>query len=309
MIKTQWKRTLVRLSALLAVAAAATGCLQLELAIEMHDKDGGATLTERIRFSQMLLNLEEGMGGEVELARHLGREAAMERMEKMGAGIALESHAETALPDGSRESVAVYRIPDIEALRLPNPFLEDHPPGPVHRLKLEPTYRSRRSAEIGTVRVRMVRAESTESLDVNDADAIPADTPLDLQRYRDLQPVFAHLMKDFEVTIALTVPNQPGGRRRREGDRTIALLHFNDRHMDQRSEPFLQNEEAMLSLLQFKMSDADITDHTKDFWRNPQLPVHRGRSHYGSTHFRIEPTRHLFKKYFAGRPRSEGGDQ
>lgn len=306
-----WKNTLVRLPVMLALILAAGGCMQLELAIEMHEEDGGATLTERIRFSEALLDLDAGVGGKIGLSRRLGRTGAQSRMKTMGRGIALKSHAENNLPDGSRESVAVYHIPNIEDLRLPNPFVQSDPPAPApaRRLDFSPIHKSNRRHEIGSVRVRVVVAESSEGSGAEPVEAIAAATPLEMQLYRDLQPVFSDLLKDFEVKIVLTVPDQPASRGRPSGDRTITLLHFNDKHMDRYAEPFLRNEEAMLSLLQFKWNDAAITDHTKDFPRNPQVPIHRGRSNWASTHFRIRPTRHLFRKHFAGRPKSEGGDQ
>ena len=301
-----WKNTLVQLPVMLALLLAATGCLQLELAIEMHEKDAGATITERLRFSELLLDLDRASG----LARHLGRAGAQARMKQMGQGMELVSHDQKKLQDGSRESVSVYRIPDIDDLRLPNPFVQNNPPAPMLRFRFNPVYKRVHSRDrVGDIHLSMVRAGTTGSAEPDDAGVIPAETPLDLQLYRDLQPVFANLMSDFEVKVTLMIPNQPGGRGRQSGDRTITLLHFNDKHMDRHAELFLHNEEAMLAMLQFNLNDAPITDHTKEFIRNRQVPVHRGRSNWQSTSFVIRPTTHLYGKYFAGRPKSEGGDQ
>lgn len=297
---------IVELFIMAAVLMTATGCLQLDLAVKMHNKDGGATVTERLRFSKALLDLDHGSG----LTRHISRAGAQSRMKNMGKGVTLKSHVEDRLPDGSRESVAVYRIPHIEDLRLPNPFLQNSRPGPACKINIRPTYSSNRRWQIGTLTIGMSRVGADKDSDFESSEASPAETPLDLQLYRDLSPIIANMMKDFEVKMTLTVPDQPGGRGRQSGDQTITLLHFNDKHMDRYAEPFLQNEEAMLAMLQFKNRDDDILEHTKNFPRNRQVPVYRGRrAPYHSDGFRIHPTDYLFQKYFAGRPKSEGGDK
>ncbi len=307
---TPRKTKLVRPLAMLAAMLAATGCMQLELAVEMHEKDAGATVTERIRFSQTLLHLDEGGGGKVNLVSYLGRQGALNRMKRMGKGVTLVSHAENKLPDGSRESVVVYRIPDIEDLRLPNPFVQNNRPAPLMRFRFSPTYERRSGSDvIGTIGIGLRVAEGESGPKAGEADALLPETPLDFQMYRDLKPIFADMMNDFEVKVVLTVPGQPAERGRPEGDRLITLLHFHDGHTDRHAEPLIRNEEAMLSMLQLKLGDAPITEHTRNFPRYEQVPVHRGRSNYGSTSFRIWPTRHLFRKYFAGRPKSQGGDQ
>ncbi len=296
------KKSVVLLSAMLAMVAM-TGCLQLELAIDMHD-DGSATMTERLRFSKALLDLDDGSG----LTRYLGRAGAQARMKDMGKGLTLKSHDEKKYPDGSRERVTVYNIGDIEDLRLPNPFVQRRPPAPMVRLRFNPVYKRVHSYQhVGDIHIHLVGAESKDGKEIE--NPVPVETPLDMQLYRDLHPIFADMMKDFEVKATLTVPNQPGAKGRKAGDRTIRLLHFNDKHKDRYSEPFLQNEEAMLSVLQFKMGDETITRHTGNFPRNSQLPVHRGRSPWASTRFIIRPTSHLYEKFYAGRPKSEGGDK
>ncbi len=310
MSKLKWKRAGVAVLTACALAGA-TGCLQLELAIEMHEEDGGATLTKRARFSETLLNLEKGRDGNVELARHLEREAAQARMAHMGEGVVLKSHTVEKLDGGSRESVAVYRIPDIEDLRLPSPFVQNSSPAPLPRLRFHfsPVYERRSGRDVvGSIGLSWREVES-ESGSQDEAAASFPETPLDFQEYRDLMPVFADMMSDFEVKVVLTVPGQPATHGRSEGDRRITLLHFQHGHTDRHAEPLISNEEAMLALLQLKLDDAAITEHTRHFPRYEGVPVHRGRSNYGSTHFRIWPTRHLFQKYFAGRPKSQGGDQ
>jgi hypothetical protein len=316
-------RNRAALAALLAIGSLAAGCLQVDLGIELHD-DGAATLTERLRLSAALLDLAPGM------ARHLKREAAAERMQRMGQGMTLESHAEGRIADGSLESVAVFRIAAVDDLRLANPFVQDRKPAPMMRLEFKPIYHNpSQPRTVGNVIVRLVPAEpraqppdgaaeadaETPALPPESAEesaaAAPAapETPLELQGYRHLQSLFADVMKDFAVKVSLTAPNQPTGGGRPAGATTIRLLSFTGADLDRQAVPFLENEEAMLALLQFKLSDPAILTHTVEFPRYRQVPVHRGRRPYASTQFQILPTRQLFQKYFAGRPKAEGGDR
>lgn len=295
--------------ALILAAALTTGCLQIELTIEMNDQDAGATLTERVRLSRTLLELDRAMEPARTLTRHLAREAAQERMNSMGEGMTLDSHRERTLDDGSRECVTVYRIPDIEDLRLPNPLLQNGRPAPMMRFRFSPRYKPH---YIGDVDIGLTSAETGPGKPAAAEPALPAATPLDAQLYRDLQPVFAELMRDFEIRITLILPHAPKAghvRDIRTGNRHVTLLALNAEDMDRHGERFLANEEAMLALLQFKFGDPAIVSHTDQFVNNALVPVNRGRSLYGSGGFRFRPTTHLYRKFFAGRPKAEGGDR
>jgi hypothetical protein len=289
---------------------ACAGCLQVDLNIALHNEDGGATVTERLRISEPLRQLSRNAPAGRSILHHLKRDAALERMKRMGKGITLVSHQEADLEDGSRESVALYRIPDFEDLRFPNPFVQDRRPHPMVRIHLRPCYKDHRSGRVGTLGGGFARVKSDFKPTDTAEEPIPAVTPLDRQLLRDLQPIFTDLAKGFHVRVSLTAPNQPAGGRRSAGPVTHTLLSLNDKHLDRYAEPFFQNEEAMLALLQLKLDHKAIIKHTNEFFRkNHQVPVHRGRSQYGSRGFRIRPTTYLFKKYFAGRPKSEGGDR
>ena len=299
-----WNGRFLKVFPLLLIALLSAGCLQLDLQIEMED-DGGATLTERIWLSRALLELNS------DLQHHLLRESALERMKIMGKGMTLVNHKVNKLGDGSAESLAVFHIPVIEDLRLPNPFLQDGRPAPMVRFEFRPIYSSpSRPGEVGNVSVRLVPTESPADSNVGSESTAPqAASPRELEVFRKLQPVFADLMRDFAVRVTLIVPNQPTKSGRPAGPLRIRLLSFTGADLDRNGAPFLENEEAMLALLQLRLNDPSILTHTAQFPRNERVPVHRGSNPYGSTHFQIRPTRSLFQKYFAGRSRSEGGDQ
>ncbi len=293
-------KTGLRLCLALAALAAA-GCFQLDLDVALRH-DGGATVTERLRVSRELLELDRQAGGPGAGA-HLERAAAQQRAKTMGKGAALASHETSDMPDGGRESVAVYTIPDVEDLRLPNPFIQDRRPAPMARFSFRPiTGRLPRGwSERPVLSVSLQPADDTPRPEKKDSTLPPSATPLDRQAYRDLQPIFSNLLRDFHVRVTLTAPDQPRVRTSPAGDRTLTLLYINDRHADRHAELFFQNEEAMLAMLQYQFNDSAVTDHTRHFPANPQVPVHRGRSNYGSTTFAIRPTKALQKKYFSGK--------
>ena len=308
MIKTKKTPRLFAVILCTALLLSATGCMQFELGIQLHDKDGGATITERLRINKPLLDLAREAKSGQGIEKHLEASAARKRMKEMGQGMTLVSHEITDLPDGSRESLAVYKIPDVENLRVPNPFVQNQPPAPMQRIKFAPCYKSNRNGEVGTISVRFVNAGAKKK--ESNTKLPPSETPLDRQLYRDLRPIVENLAKGFQIKVTITIPRQPARRRRAAGDMTVTLLSFEHKDKDRNSEPFFQNEEAIMALLQLHLRDSAILNHTKVFPRNADVPVHRGASApYHSHNLRIRPTKHLYKKYFAGRPKSQGGDQ
>lgn len=302
---------LAALAAALMVMAPA--CLQVEVTVQMHE-NGWATITERVRFSKRLRELDGDKPPAKRLVRLLDKAAAEQRAKHLGKGAHLVSHKVSDLQDGGRESAAVYKIPDIEDLRLVNPYLHDAAPGRVMRLQFGPIYRRVHSFHrVGDLMMYLVPAERpTRRPPPKDAPPPPPPpTPADLQALRNLQPVFADLMKGVQLTVRLiaTKPIALGAiRHRRSASKTITLLSFSDKDLDAHGRKFLENEELMLSILRFRMDAANIVSHTSGFPSNLTVPVARGRRPYASGRFRIRPTKALFKKYYAGRPKSQGGD-
>jgi len=209
----------------------------------------------------------------------------------------------------------VYKIPNIEDLRLINPYLHDAPPGRTMRLRFSPIYRRVHSYhKVGDLMMALVPAEPPKRRPrpKDPPPPPPPPTPADLQVLRDLRPVFADLMKDVQITLRLvcTKPVSLGAiRNRQSASKTITLLSFRDTDLDAYGRKFIDNEELMLSILRFRMNAANIVTHTSGFPNNLTVPVARGSRPYASGRFRIKPTRALFMKYYHGRPKSQGGDK
>ncbi|MFO7898187.1 MAG: hypothetical protein R6V58_03900 [Planctomycetota bacterium] len=128
---------------LAALLAALSGCLQIDTHIKLYE-DGSATVTEKLRFSKRLLDLEAKQAADLRLSSLLTRKAALDRMKHMGKGIELVSHKIHDVEKGARESLAVFRIADLNDFRYVSPFLAyvDYPKNNVIRAKLYPLYKS-----------------------------------------------------------------------------------------------------------------------------------------------------------------------
>ncbi len=279
----------------------AAGCLQVEVHIEMQD-DGPALVTERVRFSRRLLELDASIDGEAGIADFVERSHIDRRVKEMGEGAEVVSHEIDRREDGSIEAKTVYRIPDIEDLRLVNPWLAHGRAGRVMRIRFSPIYQRVHSFHrVGDLMMAIVPAEDAEQPEGEFTPALTPRNPAELQMLRDLQPIFADLLSDAEFSIRLTYPDDS----EHDGKRTLALLSFKGSDIDAHGRPFRENEEVMLRILQMDFGADIIRDHVR---AGGGEPVFRGRWH-AAQRFRIPPTTHLFNRYFKGRPRSQGGDQ
>jgi len=258
----------------LALAWAANGCFQLEYDIVLRDGDDGATITERFGLTRELLELETGAPAEQKLERHLTREAVLERMKVMGAGIVLKEHKRIENPDGSLESRAVFEIPDVTALRLPNPLVGNSRPVPSMKLTFSP-YQERMWGDGRG----------------NAPAAPPGATPFDVQYYRELAPAYADMMRGLSVAVRLTVPTDAQG-----GKEVHPIFVLSDRNTDRGGAPFLQNEEAMVAMLRVDPFSGAIYGHANAFGTDPNVPVLRHRLH-AVNQIVIRPTTRMSEKW------------
>ncbi len=281
------------------------GCLQVEVTIDMNH-DGSATITERVHLSRELLELDRRLDRDPKAEDLVGRAQIDRRAEQMGEGIEVRSHEVERGEDGSIEARTVYRIPDVEDLRLVNPYLAHGRVGRVMRIRFRPMYeRGSGWHRVGHLSMSLVTAEEAPPLPEDLEEAAPAaSTPAEIQTLRDLRPVFADLLSESEVTIRVTYPDDS----EHDGVGRIVLFSFKGDDLDAHGRHFLENEEVMLRILQLDFEAGIIRDHIHGGRRRPTGPTFRGRW-YASGRFVIPPTEHLFEKYFKGRPKSQGGDQ
>lgn len=296
------------------VPALAAGCLHLELRIRL-DADGTATATERLRFSEQLLDMSATAPPQRRLAPLLTREAALERLARMGPGVTLASHELKDIEGGAKESVAVYQIQDLNEFRYVSPFLAytDYPENAIVKVNYVPLYKSRPyNGTAGEMAISFRPLKPPKSEPRYDEKNPPpkGPTPAELQALRDVEPLFRDMLKGFQVRMTFEsycAIRSTGFGFRGHKDRVnfVDMINFSDQDLDRYGGKFIDNEEIMLDLIRWQMGSRDITETVYEFTNNPSVPIFLP---FGSRHQRwrqsdeiyIPPSRAIFKQYFEG---------
>jgi len=293
----------------------AAGCLQIDTRIVLHE-DGSATITEKLRFSKRLLDLQDKAGGKLHLSALLEKAAALERMKHMGKGIRLVSHKVHEVEKGALESVAVFHIRDLNDFRYVSPFPSyvDYSKNNVIRCRLYPLYKS--ESYVGTAGEMAVlfwplKNPQREGRPAKGKPLPKGPSPRELQAYRELRPVFRDILQDFKLRLTFEsyAPIRATGfghRGRKAGVNYVDLIDFSYDDLDNHGGPFLGNEEIMIDLLRWQLGSANIVNHTRGFAGNLTLPVYLPwGSKYcpwrGSSGIFFKPSLALFNRYFKGR--------
>ena len=288
------------------------GCLQLEIRLSVSE-DGTATMTERVRFSRQLIDLAGDRKDE--LLKLLSKDAATDRMKRMGEGVTLVSHEVRDAEGGSKEAVVVYKVADLNKFQYVSPWFAypDFADNNAVKFKMEPLYKSRAYAggKAGEMNIswEQLKKPVEEARPPEGAAPPPGPAPLENQVYRDLAPLFRDMLKDVQIrfTIESYAPISSGltFRNRRARPSTIDVINFSDKDMDQTGGAMLAHEEVMLDLARFQFGSATIAAQVKDAENNQTLPVFvpRGSKNMwftGNTTISFRPSRQLFDKYFVG---------
>ncbi len=280
--------------AVLASVLFSSGCVHVDVTIALHEKDPGATITERIRLTRKLRELCPSAEEKQKIEAHLTRDAALERLKSMGKGMTLTSHKVYELPDGSRESLSVYSIPNASDVRFPNPYPGSSPAG-LYTINLSPSV-GRTGKEFGQMALVVTSADRKKH-SMGSGVVKKAPTPLARQRYRLLKPVMADLLSDLNIAFRVTVPTRfTGGRIRgiRGGVKQMTLVSISGKNLDRSGRAFFDNEEVMISLLQMDLR-AGVVFGNSGGSRSPRLRSGRG---YHANYFRFIPTEYYKNKYF-----------
>jgi hypothetical protein len=271
----------------------ASGCFQLETRVKVNE-DGTAVVTERLWFSERLLDLAGDKRGEVKAL--LGRERVLERLKQMGEGVTLVKHETHEGGDGWMESVAEFAVVDLSKFRYVSPWLAygDYPSNNAVRLAMTPLYKSNAygGGNAGNMVVHLAYDRPPQG-----SVAPPELTPLQQQVYRDIAPAIRDMLKGFKLRFTFE-PYAPVG-----GAVGKVLLDVSDTKMDQLSQLFFENEEIMLELARMDLGGPNVANNV---FRNPTLPTflpHGSRAMWwvGSQNLWFAPSQQLFDKYFAGK--------
>ncbi len=292
-----------------------SGCMQLDTLVKLNE-DGSATITERLRFSRRLLDLSGKEGTEKDIASLLKKESAEERAKQLGKGAALISHEIKDVEGGARESIAVYKIDDLNELHYVSPFAayKDYAQNNSAKFHLYPiTETSWVGSDAGDIAValRPLNAPKSTQKPKEGEPLPPGPTPLDSQILRDLQPMLRDMLKDFKVRLTFEsyAPirySQIGLRGKGAGSSSVDFLNFSDKDLDRFGGNFLENEELMLDLSRADFGSKEIADHVRDWQHNLTLPVFQNWGSMFATYrtgdaVYFKPSQEIFKKYFEGK--------
>jgi hypothetical protein len=280
--------------------------MQIETHIELKP-DGSAVITERLRFSRRLLAYRDRAGKDLDVARLLTREAALKRMASMGDATKLAKHEVKNLPNGDRESIATFTVADINTFQYVSPWLgyADYPANNVVKCVLKPAYKShhynlRRAGDmyVNFIHTKPARKERGKGKDL----PLPTGrSPLEMQAYRNLGPLFRDAMKGFHVR--LTFESYAPIRKSKLGRRTrkqIDVINFSWRDRDTHDLPFLENEEALLDLVRWDFTSGDIGSQVAGAPANRTVPVFVATA-ASRWDIPFAPSRYFFDKYFKGK--------
>jgi hypothetical protein len=278
---------------LCGLAAGGPGCLQIETHVKLNE-DGSARVTERMFFSERLLDLAGDRRGE--LAALLGKERLLERMKLMGEGLTLAGHETREGGDGWMESVAMIDVADLNKFRYVSPWLAygDYASNSAVRARLTPQYKSQPYAggAAGSMSVRFVHEKPAQG-----GGAPKTLTPQEQQAYRDLAPAIRDMLRGLRLRFTFEAYAPVGGA---IGGR---LLDVSDANLDQMSQAFFENEEIMLELLRLDFGGPNVAANV---CRNATLPAFlplgsRAMWWIGSDNLWFPPSRPLFDRYFQGK--------
>jgi hypothetical protein len=284
------------------LAACLSGCLQLETTVTLHE-DGSATITERLQFAKRLLEYRDPKHPDQNIGRLLGKPAVLDRMKHMGKGIKLVRHAIRDGAKGSRESIAVFKIPAVEDFRYVSPFIgkADYSKHKGLVCRIRPLFGD---SWTGRRAGHMELGFYSETKGQGDVAYKPA-SPADRQLYRQLHPMFADMLRDFELkfifeSYAPAIVHSRAGRsgQRARGTRThrTYLIDVSGENLDRYGARFIANEEAMADLLQMRINGGHVRANC-GFGNTSQL----FRFLNGGCEVMFRPSRHYFDKYFKGK--------
>lgn len=294
-----------------------TGCMEIETRIIMQ-LDGGAIIKETVSIHKELLDFTDESGKSI-VMQYLEKSACEDRGKLFGNGTVLTSHAIKSLNGGVKVSIAEYRIPDINDLYLINPFLcySNYKEMGYAKLKLEPVLGSSYFGRSGEMKLSVTTEKpgvSTQKRWTRGEPLIKSPSPLVLQKYRNLQPIFKDLLKEFKVSVVFecysALYTNFGYRDRSAQPRSCEIFSFSGSDYDNTGGMLLDNDEIMQELLRQCFWDFNFIRASQDFSNNATVPVitdtgspymnHHGEGSGGIGIF-FKTSKPIFNKYFNGK--------
>ena len=309
-------RTTIRIACALLSLLVLGGCMQIETTIKLNE-DGGGTITERVRFSRKLLDLSGPPGSDSDVATLLKKEGAETRAKAMGKGCSLVSYDVADAEGGSKQSIAVYKIEDLAELRYVSPYLAfaDYAKNNTVKITIDPMMKSSwEGYSAGEIALRfdtVKPATGYPRIELKPGEKPPpGPNPNTQQLFRDLEPMFVDMLKDFKLKIRFEcydgIRTQFGIREGGTRPHFVDILSVTDKDLDKYGAPFFENEEIMLEVIQGKFHEGNIADHVKEWSNNLTVPVFHNlgsakRPWTAGNSIFFRPSQAIFKKFFEGK--------
>jgi len=283
--------------------------MQVETRVKLNP-DGSATVTERVRFSKRLIDLAAENSQAESILKLLERKAVEERVKRMGKGAKLASHKVQKAAGDSRESISVIEFTNLNDLRYVSPFLSrhDYPKHTGLKFGFGPIMESRwhEDYQAGRMAVHIAPTSSGRAPRRPKNWKPPrGPSPLDLQVYRELHPMFRDMLKGCRIRVIfesyapiLVARGYYRFRGQRSGTRQYDLIDFSANDLDNHGAEFLGNEEIMLELLRMHVSGRNVVNATKGHGTNGSVPVYHP---HGIPAIVFRPSRELFDRHFKGK--------
>ena len=293
-----------------------TGCMEIESRIILQ-VDGSAIIKETVRIHKELLDFTDNEGKSLVMP-YLEKSACEERAKLFGEGTVLTSHAIKNLNGGVKVLEAEYKIPDINNLYVINPYLGYTNYKEMGRAKLsfKPQFKSdaysgAHAGEMGLVVVTEKPGAGQPRIQKGEPN-LKMPSPVILQKYRNLQPIFKDLMKEFKVTVSFqcyaSLHTCFGLRNVSAKPRSCELFSFSGADYDNTGGMLLDNDEIMHELLRQKFWDKNFARAVQDFPNNATVPVvsdsgspYAGYKNSAAVGMYFPPTKAMFDKYFVGK--------
>lgn len=312
----------LRVVGLIVLLFFVSGCMELHVHVKLNE-DGSARITERMRFSRRLLDRKQTAPNGESLVSCLSKANAEARAKQMGSAVRLIKHEQKELEDGSQESVAVFAAPDLNGIRLHAPFLglKGHQKGHLQCV-VEPCYRHRWASpdQPGWMAVHFHRRGFPGQPKAKKGERPVGPSPKELQRYRDFIPALADTLKDFHVKLTFESYNdllagyKHGMRwvkKRGTGITTgeYILLDLSGKKIDRWGQPILESEEAMVEVMSGHFGGPNVKAQLGRMSHSSRAPLlfPLGLAWYNWRRA-FKPSAYHYKKYFDGRPVSQGGN-
>lgn len=291
------------------------GCMEIETKIILQ-LDGSAVVKETIKLHKELLDFVDESGKPI-MATFLEKPACESRAKLFGEGATLVNHSIKNLNDGVRCLEAEYKIGDINNLNIVNPYLSftNYKDMGVAKFKLYPKMKSGpNDGTAGQMCLEIItekKGEYQKRIEKGE-ERIKPPIPSVLQKYRDLQPVFRDLLKDFKLSVTFqcysAVNLFTGYRDRTSNPRSCEIFSFSGKQFDNTGGLLIDNDEIMQELLRLKFWDYNFSNAYRDFANNATVPVISALgSPYASYHMNaslrifFKPSKVMFDKHFAGK--------